>query len=236
VIHRWWRALTLGSAVCALAAAPDAYAQPAVSPSPVPHHLSVSAGLFWSGGYDIGDATAQLRGNAVGATAPPFTLFRAESSVAATAGLDGRVGFAITRRLMVEFGMSYQRPGITTALSQDAEATAVAIDAERLSQYVFDAGALWQLSRIRLGARARPFVLAGGGYVRQLYDDRTLVEHGSVYYAGGGLRYWLRGGDGQRHAAGLRADGRLQWRIDGVEFEGRTRVMPALTVHAFFEF
>ena len=57
-----------------------------------------------------------------------------------------------------------------------------------------------------------------------------------MYYAGGGLRYWLRGGDGQRRAVGLRADARAQWRVDGVEFEGRTRVAPLVIIHAFVEF
>jgi hypothetical protein len=221
---------------CAGPAAADVSAQSAATPSPRAHHVTVSGGLVWTGGYPIGDATAVLRGNAVGPEAPPFTLFRAESSLDASAGVDARVGFAISRGLTVELGVSHQRPGVTTALSQDAEAAAVTIDAERLSQYVIDAGVLWQLPRIRIGGRMRPFVLAGGGYLRQLYDERTVVETGSVYYAGGGVRYWLRGGDGQRRAVGLRADGRAMWRLDGVEFEDQTRVAPVLTVHAFVEF
>jgi hypothetical protein len=196
----------------------------------------VSSGLTWTGGYAIGDRAAVLRGNAAGTTPPPFTLFRAESSVDASAGAAVRIGWASTRDVTVEFGISYQRPGITTAISQDAEIPAVTLDAERLSQYVFDVGVLWQLPRVRLGARARPFALAGGGYLRQLYDERTLVEQGSVYYAGGGLRYWLRGGDGTVHAVGVRGDARILWRIDGVEFEGKTRVAPAFSVLAFFEF
>ena len=91
------------------------------------------------------------------------------------------------------------------------------------------------LNRLTFGPRVRPFVLAGGGYLRQLYDERTLVETGSLYYAGAGVRYWLRGGDGQRRSVGLRADGRAQWRRDGVEFEGKTRVAPVVTLHLFLE-
>ena len=221
---------------CIVAASPALSAQSADVPSPVPHHVTVSAGLLWSGGYAIGDRTVELRGNAVGPTAPPFTLFRAESSVDASAGVTGRAGFAVTRDVTVEFGVSYQQPGITTSLAQDAEAPAVTIDAERLSQYVFDAAVLWQLPRFKFGTRARPFVIGGGGYLRQLYQERTLVEHGSVYYAGAGIRYWLRGGDGSTRAFGIRADGRLQWRLDGVEFESKTRVGPGFTALAFFEF
>ena len=221
---------------CVVAASPALSAQSADVPAPVPHHITVSAGLLWSGGYAIGDRTVELRGNAVGPTAPAFTLFRAESSVDATAGVTGRVGFAVTRSVTVEFGVSYQRPGVTTSLSQDAEAPATTIDAEQLSQYVFDAALLWQLPRAKFGTRARPFVIGGGGYLRQLYHERTLVEHGSVYYAGAGIRYWLRGGDGTAHAFGIRADGRLQGRLDGVEFESKTRVAPGFTALAFFEF
>ena len=232
------RALEVVVAVIAAigATAGEARAQVTDGPAPMPHHVTVSGGVVWTGGYDIGDVTARLRGNAVGASAPPFTLFAAQSSVDAAAGVDVRVGFAVTRGLTVEFGTSYQRPGITTKLSQDAEAGAVTLDAEQLSQYVFDLATIWQLPRLHVGRRGRPFVLAGGGYLRQLYQDKTLVEEGSVYYAGGGVRYYLRGGDGGNRAAGLRGDARVQWRLDGVEYEGRTRVAPVLTVHAFFEF
>jgi hypothetical protein len=190
----------------------------------------------WTGGYDIGDATAELRGNTVGSNAPPFTLFRAESSVDATAGMEGRVGYVIARDLMVDVGVSYQRPGLTAKLSSDDEAAAVALDAERLSQYIVDVGVLWQLPGRGIGSRMRPFVTGGGGYLRQLYDERTVVETGSVYYAGAGLRYWLRGGDGQRRSIGLRADGRAMWRRGGVDFENEVRVIPVLRVDAFVEF
>lgn len=230
-----WCAALAGVWMC-VGLATEALAQP-TDPTPAlrPHHLTVGGGVVWTGGYPIGDATAQLRGNAVGASAPPFTLFQSESAIEATAGVDARVGLAMSRSLTLELGVSYQRPGLTTSLSQDAEAAAVTIDAERLSQYVVDIGALWQLPRLTFGPRVRPFVLAGGGYLRQLYDERTLVETGSLYYAGAGVRYWLRGGDGQRRSVGLRADGRAQWRLDGVEFEGKTRVAPVVTLHVFLE-
>lgn len=228
--------LVVAASVSALAST-DALAQARdEAPSLRPHHVTLSGGLVWTGGYDIGDATAELRGNTVGSNAPPFTLFRAESSVDATAGMEGRVGYVIARDLMVDVGVSYQRPGLTAKLSSDDEAAAVALDAERLSQYIVDVGVLWQLPGRGIGSRMRPFVTGGGGYLRQLYDERTVVETGSVYYAGAGLRYWLRGGDGQRRSIGLRADGRAMWRRGGVDFENEVRVIPVLRVDAFVEF
>ena len=106
----------------------------------------------------------------------------------------------------MELGVGYSTPGIRTELSQDAEAAAVTLDAEQLAQYVVDVGATWQLPRPVIAGRVRPFVTGGAGYLRQLYDERTLVETGSIYYAGGGVRVWLRGGDGQRRSLGIRSD------------------------------
>lgn len=215
----------------------DVFAQgQAEAPALRAHRVTLSGGMVWTGGYSIGSATAELRGNAVGPSAPPFTLFRSASSFDAVAGVDGRIGFALTPGLTIEGGVSFQRPGITTDVSGDAEAEAVTLDAERIHQYLFDAAVVWQMPRARIGRRARPFVIAGGGYLRQLYDERTVVETGSVYYAGAGLRYWLRGGDGQRRSIGLRADGRAMWRLKGVDFEDKTRMAPMVTVHMFVEF
>jgi hypothetical protein len=219
----------------ALVARPATAQSAAPAPSLRAHHITVSGGLTWTGGYPIGDATAVLRGNAVGPSAPPFTLFAAESSVDAAPGVDARFGYGLSRSLAIEVGVTYERPGITTALSADAEAAPVTIEAERLSQYVVDASLVWQLPRLSFG-RARPFVIAGGGYLRQLYQDRTLVETGSVYYGGGGVRYWLRGGDGIRRSIGLRGDALARWRVDGVEFEDRARVAPVLRALAYVEF
>ncbi|MDH4063909.1 MAG: hypothetical protein OEW19_05880, partial [Acidobacteriota bacterium] len=199
------------------------------------HRITLSGGATFTGGYDIGDATALLRGNAVGPSAPPFTLFRSETSVDAAAAGDVRVGYAFARSLSVEASFGYSRPGLTTRLSQDAEAPGVTLDAERLAQYVIDVGVLWQLPRPVIAGRMRPFVIGGAGYLRQLYSERSLVETGRVYFAGGGLRYWLRGGDGTRRSLGVRGDLRAQWRAGGVEFAGRVRIVPIAAIYVFAE-
>ena len=104
------------------------------------------------------------------------------------------------------------------------------------AQYVVDLGATWQAPLALAHGRLRPFISGGVGYLRQLYDERTLVETGRLYYVGAGARHFLRGGDGARRPIGLRGDARLVWRRDGVEFEGRTRRFPALTLQLFTEF
>lgn len=212
-----------------------ASAQSAEPPSLRAHRATVIAGVTWSGSYPIGSANAILRTSAVGATPPPFTLFSAASTVESIAGFEGRVGFTLTRDLAVEVGGTFARPKLSIAVSADPEAASQVLEGEELQQYVFDAGAVWQLP-FRLGRRARPFVSGGSGYLRQLHHGRTLVEDGQIYYAGAGLRYWMRGGDGARRSLGLRADARATWKKDGIDFDNRTRRFPTASAFVFVEF
>ena len=198
-------------------------------------HVGVSGGILWSGGYPVGDAVATLRPNAPGSGAPPFTLFATASTLEAAVGAGARVGFAVTSSLALEVGLSFARPRVSVAISQDQESRAQVLEGESIEQYVVDAGALWHLP-IWFGRRVRPFVSGGAGYLRQLHQERTLAETGRTYYAGAGLRYWIRGGDGTGRSIGLRGDARATWKTGGIDFERRTRVSPSLALQAFIDF
>lgn len=228
--------MRLALALCACLAMPaGALGQAAADPASRPGHVTIAGGLIWAGSYPVGDSTAALRSNTTGATPPPFTLFRAETSIDAAVGAEARAGVALAPSLTIEGGFTLSKPSITVVLSDDEEAAAATLDAERLTQLTIDAGLVWQLPAPALGGRLRPFVSGGGGYLRQLYDERTLVETGRIVYAGGGVRYWLRGGDGSARAVGLRGDVRAVWRTGGVEFEDKTRVGPTMSVMLFWE-
>ena len=165
------------------------------------HHVTIDAGVVWSGGYDIGDATAQLRGNGMGASPAGLTLFTAKSRVTSVSAPQLRIGFAATTRTAVECGIALTRPRVGVAIGGDAEAPSQQLPGEELEQYLIDGGVTWQVP-IRMGARLAPFVSGGATYLRQLHEDRTLAETGQIYYAGGGARYWLRGGHGASRAVG----------------------------------
>ena len=201
------------------------------------HRFTVSGGLSWLGGYDIGTSTATLRRNQPGTAAPgPFTLFRADASMQSRAAVEARIGYALTRELALEVGGSYGRPVVSANITDDAEAGPERLADQRLSQYGIDASAVWQLSALKLGSRGRPYVIGGAGYLRQLDVDRVKAETGRTFHIGGGLRYWLRGGDATRRALGLRAEARLQARTGGVDFAGKTRVFPVVNMFGFFGF
>jgi hypothetical protein len=213
----------------------DARAQSADAPSVRPHRVVVSGGLVLSGSYALGDQSARYRSNGLGA-APGFdTLFTASSSLARAAGGTIHVGVPLSSRVMVEVGGTLSQPMVRTSLAEDQEAVAITIDGDRLLQATVDAGLAWQVPAPALGGRARPFVAGGAGYLRQRHEARTLVETGSVAYVGGGLRYWLHGGDGTRRSLGVRADARAVFRRHGVDFADAVRAYPEFGLQLFIQ-
>lgn len=194
--------------------------------------VAIAGGLTWSGGYDLGASGAQLRTNAPGATPPPFTLFNVDARLAPAPGGELRVGVAITPRLTVEGGALFARRRLGFDIGGDPEAGAVQLDGESLQHYVFDAGVWWQLP-FGQGARFRTLAGGGGGYLRQLHQDRTLVESGQMYYAAGSARYWLRGRPESNRSLGLRGDVRLNVRRGAIDFADRARIYPTFSVLTF---
>ena len=196
------------------------------------HRFVLDGGVAWSGGYPIGDVDAELRSNATGSTPPPFTLFSASSEIGGAAGAVARIGFTLTSRVMLEGGASFGMPRVLTDISKDTETGPQELEGEALKQYVIDGALVWHLP-LRFGARARPFVVGGAGYVRQLHEERTMVETGQIYYGGIGVRYWLRGGSGTARSFGLRTDLRANLRRGGIDFENKARMFPSVLVALF---
>lgn len=230
------RGLAIVVAIAVLA--PNAAAaQPDDDPALRRHRFTISGGLSWLGGYALGGKTATLRRNEIGTASPSsFALFRTDASIEQAPAVEARIGYALTRGLAVELGGVYGRPQLALNVTGDAENTAVIHSAEHVSQYAIDVGAVWQIPRVRFGSHIRPYVTGGGGYLRQLYADRTAVETGRMMHVGGGIRYWLRGGDTSHRPLGLRIEMRVQSRTGGVELEDRARTFPVANIFGFFGF
>jgi hypothetical protein len=199
------------------------------SPALRKHRVTVNAGAVWMGSYEVGRTTARLRGNG---NAPAFTLFTADSRISSSTSPEIKVGFALTPRLSLEGGGVWSGPRIGVAISADAEAPSQDLSGEKLQQYVFDAALNWQLP-FTTGRKLAFFAIGGGGYLRQLHEDRTLSESGQIYYTGGGARYWLRGGHEAARAVGLRGDVRLNVRRKGIDFEDKMRTYPTFSLSLF---
>jgi hypothetical protein len=198
-------------AVMAAPAAAQARRTPARAAAPRRVELGIGGGL--GGGLSLGARDASLLSNNTAGS--PFRLFATDTRLSPAAVVEGRVGYRLTPRLMLEAAMTVGWPQLTTALSADAE-SAPSVDAtENVTEYVITGGAVW---RFLTGSRHRwtPFVSGGAGVARDVHEGQSLIESGVDGYVGGGLIYPLGSGRASAPRSGLRLDGRLHLLSGGV--------------------
>jgi hypothetical protein len=192
-------------------------------------------GGAFTASYPVGDVTANLRRNTTG-TPPPFPLLRAESKIEGAWAADLRVGIALTRSMELEVGGSYATPELAVTISEDDELGEGAFASERIEQYAVDVSGVYLLPNLTIASRLRPYVVGGGGYLRQLHEGRLKVETGGTLHVGGGLRFWWQGGRPNQRSLGARAEVRYVRRIGGIDFEERARSFPRVSLLAFAGF
>ncbi len=221
-------AAMLVAAISSLHAIP-ASAQPGNSRA----RVEIGAGLLWNGSIPLG-ARAATETTASGGTS---ALFSTTSELAGTAGFEGRIGVRVTHSIVVEGQVSYLKPELRVAVSADAEGAAAVTAVEVMQQYTIGGRALWYVPGRRWSSRFAPFAMAGGGYLRQLHEQATLVQTGRFYQFGGGVsallvsrpHFYTRG-------AGLRFDISAVVRSGGVAFDGGSQTSPAAGASAFVRF
>lgn len=216
-----------------LAAGADAHAQVWMGGGSVPRRGSweISGGALWAEGYDLGDRTATLTRNP-GSGPAPFELFAAETRLEPAPAGHGRLAFYVARRVSLEGGLQYSRPLLTTTLSNDAEGAASITASETVTRYVFTGSILFHLGSFA-GGRGMPFVLGGGGYVRELHEGAELVETGQEVHAGAGVKFWF---GTARRRAGLRGEVGVSLRERGVDFSDARRTIPTAGVSLVYLF
>jgi hypothetical protein len=197
--------------------------------------LEVEVGGGWLRGGSLGSADADLLAN--NRERQPFTLFATDGRFGGAPTMHARAGVAWSRRLAFEGGVVFSRPDVEVSTSADVEGGPSLTIVERIDQYVFEGTVLILIDEARLGARTVPYAAAGGGYLRQLHEGLTVIEHGRVFHAGGGLKHWLVARDrGRLRAAGLRADLRVYFLSSGISLDDRPRPRLSATGGVFFTF
>lgn len=232
------RTAWLTLAALAVVASQEVGAQRAAGgPDPAlrPWHPVIGVAGAWTGAEDLGRVDADMRRAGVGATPGTFTLFTTESERAGAASAELAVTLPVTTRWAVTVRGATARPTLATTIAADTEGAPEVEAAEQLSEYTVDLSVAFQLPRLG-GRRARPYLVAGVGYLRQLHDDNVLVETGSTWHGGAGMRVWLRGGDRRSKAVGLTGEARWVWRSGGIAFADGARSMPAMAVGCFVGF
>lgn len=223
--------------VCAGVAAMPATASAQAKTPAGRFEISGSVGI--AGSHDLGSERATEPGNGVPAGSP-VTLFEADSSLERGPLFEGRVGWRLTRSLTAEGTFTIVRSHLRTSITNDFESAPATVATSRLTQYTAEGGLVFHLDGLRFAhRRVRPFVTGGGGYLRQLHDQATLVETGESAFAGGGLKIQLHE-TAQRprrsflKSLGLRVDARMNFTHGGFDIDEKAwRTYPSLSGGAY---
>lgn len=217
--------------VAAFALASIAGTAPASTAQTPADRLEVAAGINWFGAADY----PPVNGTQIAPGGTTRVVFRTESALAASAGLSVRIGVPIVPAVVVESTLSLNMTSLSTHVRDDVEGAPALTASEPVTQYLFEAGVRLGPAGWRRG-RFEPFVAAGGGYLRQLNDGRTLVQTGASWYAGVGGHYFLKRRAGRIKSSGLRLDARMSVLSDGVALDGGRHVVPVLGGAVFLRF
>jgi hypothetical protein len=195
-------------------------ATPTPAQTPTAGSWEFTGGVVFIGGFDAGNLSADLTPNS--GTTGGVTLFETDSRIKPASGLLAKIGIFLTPSFALEGGLRYTRPVLESDISNDFEDAEDLTAEETLSQYLFDATAVWHFRGSGTG-RTMPFVYGGGGYLRELHEGNALVEDGLEFHAGGGVKWWF-GGNARW---GFRAQGGFSVR-EGSEFDpdAKRRVLP----------
>jgi hypothetical protein len=183
-----------------------------------PGRIELAAGFGILGGATLGDDDADLR-----TRTGIFALFSAESRLSATRELELRAGIALTPRYALEVRGGLSHPELRSSITGDVEGAPDVTLTERIDQYVVDASLIAMFEGLRIGPLV-PYAAAGAGYLRQLHEGLTLIEQGTVYHLGGGVKHrFLSRASGVLKAAGVRGDARVYVFSGGIAFDDRPR-------------
>jgi hypothetical protein len=220
------RAAGAAGAVCLLAASASA------QNAPLPGRVEIGGGVRRSGPVKFGTADANQT-LPDGGTTP---LFETDTELEAGMAYEARVGFPVSASVQIDLAASWGQSDLSTRISDDSEDFADVTASETITQAAFEAAVTVHLSGYRLGASAVPFVSAGVGYLRELHEDRTLVETGRFAHAGGGISVLLATRATGVKAIGIRADARAIIRMGGVALNDDARVAPSFGASLFVRF
>lgn len=187
----------------------------------------LAGGLRLVGTVGLGQGVAVQTGN----NRAPLLVFASETDLARSAGWLVLLGRRVREDLQLEVMLSLRPTALSTHIVDDIEAGGPRMAEGSLTELQWEGGVRWSPTRWRFTPRTRAFVSGGGGYVRHVYEGRTLVETGASLYVGGGvLRSLWRGASGR--TASARIEGRAVGIAGGAAFDGTLRAAPALTAAA----
>ena len=168
-------------------------------------------------------------------TGAPYRLFALESQLENAFGVQLYVSPRLTRSLRLELAGRYAAPHLTASATKDVENAADTVIEETIMQLSMDAALLYEFGSDLPTRGTVPFVFGGAGFSRELHDEHTLVETGQAYFGGAGVKgFFMRGR--VRRSIGLRFDGRVVIRMNGVALDDQSHIGGVFTGSFFKQF
>jgi len=192
--------------------------------------VEVGGGFRYTGSIELARVNATER--SFGHTRR--TVFISDTSIDSSASGLVWVAVRLTPTFDAEGAITVGAPGLATAISNDVEGAAGTTAREDLRQYSFEGGVAVHPAEWRRLSWS-PYMTAGAGYLRQLHEGHVLVDTGSLFYAGAGLKYTMRSG-ARGLKPGVRADLRAAFMKDGVAFDSALHGAPEFSLSAFVRF
>jgi len=231
--RRGLTAVSLTALFVLSAAAGEAQTKPAPPPSrpaprpprPTPHAgtWEIGGGFWWSGGFDIGDATAELTRNPDTGTGP-LDLFSTSNTLGSGLGFQGRLGAYVSKSVSIEGGVRITRPKLKISITGDFENASDQVAEETITEYIFDGSVVWHLTHATFSkGKGVPFVSGGVGYIRDAHEGNQLIDTGTEYHATGGIKYWF---NMKPRRLGIRAEGGVSFRDGGYPTDDKNRTVP----------
>lgn len=219
------RPIRIASMIVAIlgVSAASAGAQPAGSPG----RIDVALGGLWMGRPPSITSDA----NETTSAASAFRLFTTSTTLGAMTAGEIHVGLHIGENLEVFGAGSLGSRQLSIAASADSENAAPVTATERLRQFTFTGGALWFFSQSRIA----PFLSLEAGNLRELHEDKALLETGRVYMLGGGVNVPLSTLSDGDIGIGVRLNARGVMRSSGF-LVGSKKISPAAGVSLFVRF
>ncbi|MEO5820741.1 MAG: hypothetical protein ABIT71_09565 [Vicinamibacteraceae bacterium] len=202
--------------VAALALPRAAAAQP---------RLDVTVSGAWWDGYELGQRRASITGPQA-PTGAAVTLFDTGVAILPGPGAELRLGWRVFRGVYAEATGGLGVNTIEARITGDIEQAPAITVSSTLTQITIEGGALIELPPLRLSVgNLVPFVDGGAGYLRQVHEQRVLIETGRTFYAGAGVKWRsaVSRPKGLVQRLAVRADARLVSRSDGVDVDDSRR-------------
>ena len=194
--------------------------------------FSVSGGVGWTGGSNIGHVDANETTSGGGS----YTLFASDSELGDATSVETTLGARLSRLLHAELNVSYGQLDLRTHLSSDVEGIPDTDASESIGQLTLEGSVLFDLAGLRLPRQTMPFLTAGGGYLRHLHQGRMFVETGTVFHAGGGLLMPLGSAAAADARSALRFDVKAMIRNGGAIPDDGPHVSPSLSASFVWKF